>query len=163
MRERTLRRTTFVARGRSEVFAFFADPRNLEALTPPWLRFRILTPPPISMREGLRIDYRLSLHGLPLRWQSEITAWEPPHRFVDEQRRGPYRLWVHEHLFRDGDGGGTEIVDEVRYAVLGGRLIERLFVDPDLARIFDFRQRRIEALLAAPGSPSPDAAQAARG
>ena len=146
MTERTLHRLTFVERPLAGVFAFFADPANLEALTPPWLRFRILTPQPVAMRCGLRIDYRISLRGLPLPWQSEITAWEPPHRFVDEQRRGPYRLWVHEHLFREQDGG-TEIVDRVRYAVPGGRLIERLFVDRDLARIFDYRQERIVAML----------------
>lgn len=146
MAERTLLRTTFVSRPLAEVFPFFANPANLEALTPPWLSFRISTPLPVAMRAGLLIDYRISLRGLPLSWRSEITAWEPPHRFVDEQRRGPYRLWVHEHLFKERDGG-TEIVDRIRYAVLGGRLIERLFVDRDLARIFDYRQRRIAELL----------------
>jgi ligand-binding SRPBCC domain-containing protein len=146
MRERLLERTTEVGRPLPEVFALFADPGNLEALTPPWLRFRILTPPPIAMRAGLLLDYRIALHGLPLRWRSEITAWEPPHRFVDEQRRGPYRRWVQEHLFRPSDGG-TEIVDRVRYAVLGGRLVARLLVERDLSRIFDYRQQRIAALL----------------
>ena len=147
MTERTLYRTTYVARPRAEVFAFFADPGNLERLTPPWLSFRILTPRPIAMRAGLRLDYRISLHGLPLRWQSEITAWEPPFRVIDEQRRGPYRLWIHEHRFHER-GGGTEIVDQVRYAAPGGRLVEKLFVDRDLARIFDYRRNRIAALLA---------------
>src|SRR3954468_23005074 len=94
----------------TEVFMFFAEPGNLETLTPPWLRFHILTPQPILMRAGARIDYRLRVHGLPVRWQSEITAWEPPVRFVDEQRRGPYRVWVHEHTFEEGDGG-TEVRD----------------------------------------------------
>lgn len=146
MTERTLERSTLVRRPLAEVFPFFADPANLEALTPPWLNFRILTPLPVVMRPGVLIDYRISLRGLPLPWRSEITAWEPPHRFVDEQRRGPYRLWVHEHLFRE-QSGGTEIVDRVRYAILGGRLIGRLFVDRDLSRIFDHRQRRIAELV----------------
>lgn len=146
MTERTLERSTLVRRPLAEVFPFFADPANLEALTPPWLNFRILTPLPVVMRPGVLIDYRISLRGLPLTWRSEITAWEPPHRFVDEQRRGPYRLWVHEHLFRERSGG-TEIVDRVRYAILGGRLIGRLFVDRDLSRIFDHRQRRIAELV----------------
>ncbi len=146
MTERTLERSTLVRRPLAEVFPFFADPANLEALTPPWLNFRILTPLPVVMRPGVLIDYRISLRGLPLTWRSEITAWEPPHRFVDEQRRGPYRLWVHEHLFRE-QSGGTEIVDRVRYAILGGRLIGRLFVDRDLSRIFDHRQRRIAELV----------------
>jgi ligand-binding SRPBCC domain-containing protein len=128
-----------------EVFPFFADARNLEALTPPWLRFEVRTPAPIEMRAGALIDYRLRVHGLPLRWQSEITAWDPPHLFVDEQRRGPYRLWRHEHRFR-ADGDGTLVEDEVTYAVWGGGLVDALFVKRDLARIFAFRR---EALLAA--------------
>src|SRR5947209_7790818 len=92
----------------TEVFTFFADPGNLKTLTPPWLRFHILTRQPIIMRVGALIYYRLRIHGLPVRWQSEITAWEPPVRFVDEQRRGPYRVWIHEHTFEVGNGG-TEV------------------------------------------------------
>ena len=77
-----------------------------------------------------------------MRWQGEITAWDPPKRFVDEQRRGPYRLWIHEHCFREKDGG-TVVEDSVRYAALGGALINRLIVRPDLERIFDYRHRRL--------------------
>src|SRR5229473_256824 len=91
-----------------EVFAFFASAANLQILTPDWVGCSILTPEPIELRRGARIDYRLRLHGVPVRWQTEITAWEPPHRFVDEQRRGPYRVWVHEHLF-DARADGTDI------------------------------------------------------
>jgi ligand-binding SRPBCC domain-containing protein len=127
------------------VFDFFARAENLELLTPPWLSFRILTPQPIRMGEGALIDYRLRLHGIPLRWRSEITIWEPPHRFVDAQRRGPYRLWVHEHRFTEVDGG-TRVEDRVQYAVLGGTLIDKLLVAPDVKRIFDFRQERLRAL-----------------
>lgn len=125
-----------------EVFPFFADAGNLDAITPPWLRFEILTPLPVAMRVGAQIDYRLRLWGIPLRWRSEITAWEPPHRFVDEQRRGPYRAWIHEHTFAGRDGG-TLVADRVRYAVPGGPLVDRLFVRRDVARIFRFRQARL--------------------
>jgi len=127
----------------AEVFAFFADARNLQALTPPFLRFEVLTLAPIEMRAGALIDYRLRVHGLPLRWRSEITVWDPPSRFVDEQRRGPYRAWRHEHRFT-AEGDGTRVDDEVSYEVLGGGLVDRLFVRRDLDRIFAFRR---EALL----------------
>ena len=161
MTERLLEQSTFVPQPRPEVFAFFADPANLQALTPPWLGFRILGPGPLEMHPGARIDYRISLHGLPLRWRTEITAWEPPLRFVDVQERGPYRLWAHEHRFVEVPGG-TEIVDRVRYAVWGGALIERLFVARDLARIFDYRKRRIAELLGGAG-PTASVAEAGRG
>ena len=130
----------------AEIFTFFADAGNLDIITPPWLRFEILTPRPIQMRVGARIDYRLRLRGLPLRWQSEITAWQPPHRFVDEQRRGPYRTWIHEHTFSEQDGG-TLIGDHVRYVVLGGRLVDRLFVRGDIMKIFAYRQQKLAELL----------------
>jgi ligand-binding SRPBCC domain-containing protein len=123
----------------AEVFPFFADARNLEALTPPWLRFEILAPGPIEMRVGALIDYRLRVHGLPLRWRSEITAWDPPHLFVDEQRRGPYRLWRHTHRFA-ADGEATVVEDDIEYAVPGGALVDALLVRRDLDRIFCFRR-----------------------
>ena len=121
-----------------DVFPFFADAFNLERLTPPSLGFRVLTPPPIEMKVGTLIDYRVRLRGVPMRWQSEITAWEPPHRFADEQRRGPYRLWIHEHTFTSQDGG-TMAKDTVRYAVPGGAIVQRLFVASELKRIFNYR------------------------
>jgi ligand-binding SRPBCC domain-containing protein len=127
----------------ADVFPFFADARNLEALTPPFLCFEILSAGPIEMRVEAFIDYRLRVHGLPLRWRSEITAWDPPHLFVDEQRRGPYRLWRHTHRFA-ADGEATLVEDDVEYAVWGGALVDRLFVKRDLDRIFAFRR---EALL----------------
>jgi ligand-binding SRPBCC domain-containing protein len=138
----------------AEVFPFFADPRNLEALTPPWLRFEITTPSPIEMRAGTLIDYRLRVHGVPLRWRSEITAWDPPHRFVDEQRRGPYRTWRHEHRF-SADGGGTLVEDDVTYAVRGGGLVDRLFVRRDLDRIFAFRRGALLAAFPTRSGTSP--------
>ena len=132
-----------------DVFPFFAEARNLEEITPPWLSFRVLGQRPPEMGAGIVIDYRLRLHGLPLRWQSEITVWDPPRRFVDVQRRGPYRLWEHEHFFLPRDGG-TLVQDRVRYAVPGGPLlapvVERLLVRPDLERIFAYRRQRLKQI-----------------
>src|SRR3954468_8263912 len=126
----------WLPRPRDEVFEFFSNAANLEALTPPWLKFEILTPA-IVLRPGVRIDYRLRLYGVPFRWQSEITRWEPPHSFVDEQRRGPYRRWVHTHTFVERDGG-TLVVDSVDFEVPLGWLT-RWFVIRDVRRIFAFR------------------------
>ena len=139
MRTFELTSEVLLPRLRAEVFPFFADARNLERLTPPWLRFQVLTPERIEMRPGAIIDYRLRLRGVPIRWRSEITAWEPPFRFVDEQRRGPYRLWIHEHRFEER-AGRTLASDHVRYAAPGGRLVDRLLVRPDLDRIFEYRR-----------------------
>ena len=120
------------------VFEFFSDAFNLEKITPPWLHFQVLTPPPIQMAPGTLIDYRLRVRGFPIRWQSAITAWEPPFRFVDEQRRGPYRIWHHEHIFEQLPTG-TLVKDEVIYKPLGGSLVNRFFVAPDLRKIFSYR------------------------
>jgi ligand-binding SRPBCC domain-containing protein len=125
-----------------EVFMFFSEAQNLQALTPDWLDFEVLTPRPIEMRPGALIDYRLRLHGFPIRWRTEITTWEPPHRFVDEQKRGPYRVWHHEHRFEPRDGG-TLASDLVRYAAPGGKLIDWLFVRRDVERIFAFRRKKL--------------------
>ena len=139
----------WLPRPRDEVFAFFADAGNLEALTPGRLRLEILTPGPIVMRVGLRLDYRLKVRGYPVRGQSEITAWEPPERFADEQRRGPYRWWVHEHSLGERDGG-TEVRDEVSYGVPGGALVHRLLVASDLRAIFAHRSRTLARRLGEP-------------
>jgi ligand-binding SRPBCC domain-containing protein len=122
-----------------DVFALFADAYQLEAITPPWLHFHVITPRPIVIQQGTLIDYRLRLHGVPIRWQSEITAWEPPFRFVDEQRRGPYRKWRHEHTFEELNGG-TLCRDCVEYDVPGGPLIHWLVVARDIRRIFEYRR-----------------------
>ena len=133
-------------------FEFFADAANLERITPPWLSFRILRPPG-EMVVGTLIDYRLRLHGVPLRWTSRIEAWDPPHRFVDLQVRGPYALWEHTHSFQEVDEG-TRVADRVRYrqrlGVLGAAA-DRLFASRDVERIFDYRERALPALLAADG------------
>ncbi len=132
----------WLPRGRDEVFAFFADAHNLQILTPDWLNFIILTPRPILMRDGAQIDYRLRIRGLPVRWRTEITAWQPPARFVDEQKSGPYRQWIHEHSF-EPEKGGTLCSDAVRYAVPGDALVNRLFVRRDVEMIFAFRRKRL--------------------
>lgn len=129
-------------RSPAALFPFFADAFNLERITPPFLRFRVVTPTPIEMRVGTRIDYRLRVRGIPLRWRTEITAWEPPLRFVDEQIRGPYRTWIHEHRF-EAIEGGTRMIDTVQYAAPGGRPVELLLVDRDVAEIFEFRRRAL--------------------
>ena len=140
MRTFELTSAVMLPRPPGDVFPFFADAGNLERLTPPWLRFEVLTPGPIEMRRSAAIDYRLRLRGVPVRWRSEITAWEPPFRFVDEQRRGPYRLWIHEHRFEERAGHTTLARDHVRYAVPGGRVVDRLLVRPDLERVFEYRR-----------------------
>jgi ligand-binding SRPBCC domain-containing protein len=130
-----------------EVFEFFSNATNLETLTPPWLKFEVLTPSPIEMKPSTLIDYRLRMRGLPIRWQSEITEWSPPQRFVDEQRKGPYRLWHHTHTFAEKDGG-TLVGDIVSYAVPGGSFINTLFVKRDVQNIFAYRHRQLLEIFA---------------
>lgn len=137
-------------RPRAEVFPFFADAANLERITPPWLNFRIVSPLPIEMKSGATIDYRLRVRGIPIGWRTEIRSWEPPERFVDVQLRGPYRLWEHTHTFEEVPGG-TLCRDRVRYAVLGGALVERLLVRPDVETIFRERARVLRELFPAVG------------
>jgi len=150
----TLRREQRLPAPRATAFAFFADARNLEAITPPLLRFRVVTPEPIVMGTGTLISYRLRVRGVPLSWLTAIGEWDPPHRFVDEQLRGPYALWHHTHAF-EADGDTTIMRDTVRYAIGFGPLgtvAERLLVRRDLEAIFDYRAERVRALLRAPAS-----------
>ena len=146
----TLRREQVVDADLDTVFAFFADAGNLEAITPPLLRFAVVTPPPIAMGAGTFIQYRLRVHGVPVRWDTLIQAWEPPRRFVDVQVRGPYRLWHHTHELSARDDGRTLMRDTVRYA-LGfgalGALAHRLVVRRDLEAIFAYRAQRVAQLL----------------
>ncbi len=130
---------------RTKLFEFFSDAFQLETLTPPLLRFQVLTPRPILIQAGTLIDYKLRLHGIPIRWQSEIAVWEPAERFVDRQTRGPYRLWHHEHRFVD-EAGGTRVIDHVTYRPPGGSLVDRLFVVPDLRKIFGYRTQKLREL-----------------
>ncbi len=139
-----LHRKQWVPHPLEKVFDFFAEARNLEILTPPFLRFRI-TRRPNAMKAGARIDYQLRIHGLPVRWQTTIEKWEPPHAFVDLQARGPYKLWHHTHRFWP-ENGGTWIEDKVLYVLpfgLLGRLAHRFLVARDVAAIFDYRARKV--------------------
>jgi ligand-binding SRPBCC domain-containing protein len=143
-----LQREQLLPRAPQALFPFFGDALNLEAITPPWLGFRVVTPEPIEMAVGRLIEYRLRLHGVPIRWRTTIAVWDPPHRFVDVQLSGPYRMWHHTHDFAPApDGsGGTLMRDTVRYALpLGplGELAHRALVKRDLERIFDFRQSAV--------------------
>ena len=140
MRLRRFESEQWFACPREELFEFFSSAANLDAITPPWLQFQTLTPAPITMRKGTLIDYKLRIHGVPIRWRTEIKAWEPPVRFVDEQIRGPYRLWIHEHTFEEQDGG-TLMRDHIRYAVPFDFLVHELLVRRDVERIFAHRTR----------------------
>jgi ligand-binding SRPBCC domain-containing protein len=145
-----LQREQYVDRPLADVFDFFAEAHNLERITPPWLSFTVLTPDPIEMRVGAQIDYRLRVHGIPLRWTSRIEDWEPGRSFVDRQLRGPYGLWHHRHTFAE-EGQGTVVRDEVDYAMPFGALgdlAHPLFVRRDLERIFTYRHEAVPRLLA---------------
>jgi len=142
------------------LFPFYADATNLERITPPFLRFRVVTPAPIEMKEGTRIDYQLRLRGVPVRWRTAITWWDPPHGFRDEQERGPYVLWRHTHTF-EPEGSGTLTTDRVQYIVPGGPFagwIHRLTVRDDVQRIFRYRAEALEGMF---GAQRPELARAA--
>ncbi|MBS0661220.1 MAG: SRPBCC family protein [Verrucomicrobia bacterium] len=148
MRTWKLHAELWVPQPLEEVFAFFSDAGNLERLTPPWLNFEILTPQPIDLRAGTLIDYRIRLRGLPIRWRTEISEWNPPVQFVDRQLRGPYTLWQHTHRFEARDGG-TMCFDDVEYRPFGGALIQHLFVRRDVERIFEYRKERLREIFRA--------------
>ena len=157
MRVHKLEREQLLPQPVDEVFPFFADALNLELITPPLLRFEVVTPSPIEMRVGALIEYRLRLHGLAVDWLTRIEEWEPGVRFVDMQLAGPYRLWHHTHTF-EKRGEGTLMRDVVRYAMPAwpfGELAMPL-VRRDLAQIFDFRRDGVSALLASDGRPRFD-------
>ena len=152
----TLRREQWIPSPIEEVFAFFADAHNLEEITPPWLGFRIVVMESGSISKGTEIRYRLRLHGIPIRWRTEIRRWDAPYGFVDVQRSGPYKIWHHTHRFEAHDDR-TKMIDVVRYTLpcgVLGRMVHALKVRSDLWRIFDYRRQRICELFAEPGRTS---------
>jgi ligand-binding SRPBCC domain-containing protein len=147
-----LERTTFLPRAPEEVFAFFADTGNVQKITPPFLHFHILTPPPIAMRPGTLIHYRLQLFGVPILWRTRIETFEPITHFVDIQLSGPYRLWHHRHDF-EAVPGGTRMRDRVDYDLpfgILGSVARVVFVCRTLDRIFDYRTSAIERIFSKP-------------
>jgi ligand-binding SRPBCC domain-containing protein len=149
VRRHVLERSQWLFASPEATFAFFSEPANLARITPPELGFVILTPGPVEMRAGARIDYRIRLRGIPMRWTTRIDVWEPTVRFVDVQERGPYRLWRHEHTFKAQDGG-TLVCDRVEYGLPLfplGEIAHPLLVRPDLDRIFTFRSAAIRRIL----------------
>jgi len=130
------------------LWPFFSSAQNLERLTPPWLGFKVLRASDAEIRRGTMIDYRLTLHGLPISWRTEISAWDPLRMFVDEQRRGPYSVWHHTHTF-ESMAGGTLMTDAVQYRLRVaplGELVAGLFVERDVQKIFEYRSRAVAHL-----------------
>ncbi len=133
-----------------KVFEFFSKAENLQRITPPLLDFKIITPLPIEMKTGTLIDYRLKVRGIPMKWRTLIQDWQPPHKFVDTQLKGPYSLWHHTHEFESLGPNETLIKDTVRYKLpLGplGLLVHKLIVENDIRQIFAFRQSEVPKLL----------------
>jgi hypothetical protein len=142
----TLDQTQWIDRPIDEVFRFFSDAKNLEAITPPWVGFKILSMSTPEIEQGTRIGYRIRVHGLPLSWLTEITEWNPPYHFADVQLRGPYSLWHHTHQF-EAHGERTLMTDHVRYSLpFGpiGRIAHTLMVRRDVEQIFTHRRRAID-------------------
>jgi ligand-binding SRPBCC domain-containing protein len=149
MAEYIYKATQTIALPRDEVFEFFSKAENLERITPPELGFHIVTPTPVAIEKGTLIDYRLSMRGIPMKWQSEITIWDPPNQFADEQRAGPYKQWIHTHRFTEIDADNTLMEDEVRYRLplepLGD--LAQFFVEWELQNIFGYRKKAVDELL----------------
>lgn len=148
MAEHVLHRRQIIPCPIEEVFQFFCDATNLERITPPELNFHIITPLPIEMRKGTLIDYQLKLRGIPLRWRTEISEWNPPYSFVDTALKSPYKQWIHLHKFTPSDNGHTIMEDIVRYRLpfepFGD--LAHWYVKRELKYIFDYRQKVIREI-----------------
>lgn len=149
MAEYILTRSLTLDLPRAEVFDFFADAANLERITPPELSFHIVTPQPLEIKQGTLIDYKLKLRGLPVKWRTEISVWNPPHSFTDRQISGPYKQWIHRHTFTALSPTRTLIEDEVKYRLplepLGD--LAHLLIRRELDHIFDYRQKAVAEIL----------------
>jgi ligand-binding SRPBCC domain-containing protein len=151
MAEYLLERETEIARPREGVFDFFCRAENLEAITPTSLGFHMLTATPIEMRSGALIDYEISMYGFPIKWRTEITTWDPPNEFADVQLSGPYKQWIHRHIFTDTGRGTTLMKDVVRYRLplepLGD--VAQFLVARELEKIFAYRQAKVVEIFSA--------------
>jgi ligand-binding SRPBCC domain-containing protein len=149
MAKHILTRDLIIELPRAEVFDFFADAGNLERITPPELNFHIDTPQPFTIAKGTLVDYKLKLRGLPMKWRTEISVWDPPHEFVDRQISGPYNQWIHRHTFTELDEGRTRIEDEVKYRLPFSPFgdLAHFIVRRELNYIFDYRQKAVAEIL----------------
>lgn len=149
--DQTLRATTRIPLPLEPVFAFFSDASNLERITPAFLSFQYITPLPIEMRPGARIEYRIRLFGVPMRWCTHIEVWDPPHRFVDNQEKGPYAKWNHTHSFRV-EGDETVMEDTVVYRLPFGALglVALPLVRRQVKAIFAYREVALRKALGLP-------------
>jgi ligand-binding SRPBCC domain-containing protein len=148
MKSKVLKTETVIHKPLKEVFDFFSKAENLNAITPPELQFKILTPTPIPMAKGTLIKYRIKLFGIPFFWKTLISEWNPPYKFVDEQLSGPYTQWHHQHIFEEKDGK-TYMTDIVTYKSKGwlfAPFLHWLFVDKRVAEIFEFRKKKLADL-----------------
>lgn len=157
-RLRQLHREMWVPLPLDTVFGFFSNPANLELVTPPWVGFQILSKLPVEMKPGALLDYAIRVHGIPLKWRSEITVWEPPFHFADLQLKGPYAVWHHQHRF-EARHGGTLVTDDVEYAIPfswmpGAQLVERFLVTPDVEKIFAHRRGALLRHFGLPEAPA---------
>lgn len=146
-----LKTETFIPRPLDEVFEFFSNAENLETLTPKTLGFTILTPTPIPMTTGTLIDYRIRIHGIPVKWKTEILLWDPPRQFIDMQLKGPYRLWHHLHTFKEVEGG-VQMTDIVHYVSPFHAIMDRLYIRNQVKEIFAYRTQRLHELFPPQGT-----------
>ena len=150
MKVYTLKREQIISKNILDVFDFFSRPENLAKITPPKMKFKILTPTPIEMKEGALIDYTVRVLGIPIRWRTLITKYQPPNIFIDQQLKGPYSLWHHTHTFEQISQNETLIKDIVIYTIpfgFIGRIVHFLYIKKDLDKIFNFRKDKIADLL----------------